>query len=59
MLKVLYLHIQTQKLVLTYSNSLQMYGLRIMKENKISKYFDVPVEYFADTAVEERSENCE
>ena len=25
----------------------------------LAKYFDVPVEYFADTAVEERSENCE
>ena len=48
MLKVLSLHIQTQKLVLTYSNSLQMYGLRIMKGNKISKYFGVPVEYFAE-----------
>lgn len=25
----------------------------------LAKYFGVPVEYFADTAVEERSENCE
>lgn len=25
----------------------------------LAKYFDVPVEYFADTAVEEGSENCE
>ena len=57
MLKVLSLHIQTQKLVLTYSNSLQMYGLRIMKGNKISKYFDVPVEYFAEDVDKGESEN--
>lgn len=57
MLKVLSLHIQTQKLALTYSNSLQMYGLRIMKGNKISKYFDAPVEYFAEDVDKGESAN--